>query len=92
MSITRHFVALRKMNCILPFDEQIKAMAVRYKTTEEGMKYKLKRKFDGYHFSPNMLDIYNPFQHLECFEQEDSGRLLVPYRFANLSCSPIVSF
>ena len=31
------------------FDEQIKAMAVRYKTTEEGMKYKLKRKFDGYH-------------------------------------------
>ena len=36
--------------------EQIKAMAVRYKTTEEGMKYKLKRKFDGYHFSPNMLN------------------------------------
>ena len=37
------------------FDEQIKAMAVRYKTTEEGMKYKLKRKFDGYHFSPICL-------------------------------------
>ncbi len=37
------------------FEEQIKAMAVRYKTTEEGMKYKLKRKFDGYHFSPICL-------------------------------------
>jgi hypothetical protein len=51
------------------FDEQIKAMAVRYKTTEEGMKYKLKRKFDGYHFSPNMLDIYNPFSILNAFSK-----------------------
>ena len=42
-------------------------MAVRYKTTEEGMKHKLKRKFDGYHFSPNMLDIYNPFSILNAF-------------------------
>jgi hypothetical protein len=31
------------------------------------MKYKLKRKFDGYHFSPNMLDIYNPFSILNAF-------------------------
>ena len=43
------------------FDEQIKAMAARYRVSEEEMKYKLKRKFDGYHFSPDMLDIYNPF-------------------------------
>ena len=39
------------------FDEQIKAMAVRYKVSEDEMKYKLKRKFDGYHFSPNMLGL-----------------------------------
>ena len=52
------------------FDEQIKAMAVRYKTTEEGMKYKLKRKFDGYHFSPNMLDIYNPFSILNSLSKK----------------------
>ena len=43
------------------FEEQIKAMAARYKVSDDEMKYKLKRKFDGYHFSPNMLDIYNPF-------------------------------
>ena len=40
------------------FDEQIKAMAARYKVSEDEMKYKLKRKFDGYHFSPNMLVIF----------------------------------
>ena len=43
------------------FDEPIKAMAVKFKLTEEEMKYRIKRKFDGYHFSANMLDIYNPF-------------------------------
>ena len=43
------------------FDEQIKAMAARYKVSEDEMKYRLKRKYDGYHFSPSMLDIYNPF-------------------------------
>ena len=59
------------------FEEQIKAMAVRYKTTEEGMKYKLKRKFDGYHFSPNMLDIYNPFSILNAL----SKKILADYWF-----------
>lgn len=34
------------------FDEQIKAMAARYKVSEDEMKYRLKRKYDGYHFSP----------------------------------------
>ena len=52
------------------FEEQIKVMAVRYKTTEEGMKYKLKRKFDGYHFSSNMLDIYNPFSILNSLSKK----------------------
>ena len=45
-------------------------MAVRYKTTEEGMKYKLKRKFDGYHFSSNLLDIYNPFSILNSLSKK----------------------
>lgn len=31
------------------FDEQIKAMAARYKVSEDEMKYRLKRKYDGYH-------------------------------------------
>ncbi len=60
------------------FDEQIKAMAVRYKVSEDEMKYKLKRKFDGYHFSPNMLDIYNPFSVLNTLNK----KILADYWFA----------
>ena len=52
------------------FDEQIKAMAVRYKVSEDEMKYRLKRKFAGYHFSPNMLDIYNPFSILNALSKK----------------------
>lgn len=52
------------------FAEQIKAMAMRYKVSEAEMKYKLKRKFDGYHFSPNMLDIYNPFSVLNSLSKK----------------------
>ncbi len=60
------------------FKEPIKAMATRYKVSEEEMKYKLKRKYDGYHFSPNMLDIYNPFSILNAL----SKRILNDYWFA----------
>ena len=60
------------------FDEPIKAMAARYKVTEDEMKYRLKRKFDGYHFSPNMLDIYNPFSILNAM----SKKILSDYWFA----------
>ena len=52
------------------FDEPIKAMAARYKVSEDEMKYKLKRKYDGYHFSPNMLDIYNPFSILNSLSKK----------------------
>ena len=53
------------------FDEQIKAMAARYKVSEDEMKYRLKRKYDGYHFSPSMLDIYNPFSLLNALDTQD---------------------
>ncbi len=52
------------------FDEPIKAMAARYKVSEDEMKHMLKRKFDGYHFSPNMLDIYNPFSILNSLNKK----------------------
>ena len=52
------------------FDEQIKAMAARYKVSEDEMKYRLKRKYDGYHFSPSMLDIYNPFSILNSLSKK----------------------
>ena len=60
------------------FDEPIKSMAQRYKVSEEEMKRRLKRKYDGYHFSPNMLDIYNPFSILNAM----SKRLMSDFWFA----------
>ena len=60
------------------FDEPIKAMAARYKVTDGEMKQMLKRKYDGYHFSPNMLDIYNPFSILNAL----SKRLMSDYWFS----------
>ncbi len=53
------------------FDEPIKAMAVRYKLSKAEMKQMLKRKYDGYHFSPNMLDIYNPFSILNAMGKKN---------------------
>lgn len=55
------------------FDEPIKAMAAKFKLSEEEMKYRIKRKFDGYHFSANMLDIYNPFSVLNALNKKMLG-------------------
>ena len=52
------------------FDEAIKELAVRYKYTEEEMKQFLKRQYDGYHFSDNLTDIYNPFSLLNAFASQ----------------------
>ncbi len=60
------------------FDAPIQAMAQRYKVASEEMKRRLKRKYDGYHFSPNMLDIYNPFSILNAL----SKRMLSDFWFA----------
>lgn len=60
------------------FPEQIKHMAERYKVSPEEMKLLLKRKYDGYHFSPNMLDIYNPFSILNAL----SKRMLSDFWFS----------
>jgi len=43
------------------FAEPIYKLAERYKTTVGEMKERLKRHYDGYHFSDELTDIYNPF-------------------------------
>ena len=42
------------------FVEPISAMAERNRCSFEEMKSLLKQKYDGYHFSDNMTDVYNP--------------------------------
>ena len=53
------------------FAEPIKALAVKYKVTEEGMLDMLKHRYDGYHFSDNLTDVYNPFSLLNAFSMKD---------------------
>ncbi|OUO85184.1 AAA family ATPase, partial [Bacteroides sp. An269] len=52
------------------FAEPIKALATKYKVNEEGMLDMLKHRYDGYHFSGNLTDIYNPFSLLNAFAKK----------------------
>ena len=52
------------------FAEPIKVLATRYKVTEEGMLDMLKHRYDGYHFSGNLTDMYNPFSLLNAFAKK----------------------
>ena len=53
------------------FAESIKAMAAKFGQTEEEVLRDLKRRYDGYHFSEGMLDIYNPFSLLNTFDVQE---------------------
>lgn len=52
------------------FEEPISQLAVNYQYTLEEIRDRLKRQYDGYHFSSNMLDIYNPFSILNAFNKK----------------------
>ena len=54
------------------FADAIERLAVKYKYTLEQIKEKLKKQYDGYHFSEELTDIYNPFSILNVF---DSNRI-----------------
>ena len=55
------------------FAEPISELAVKYKCNDEEMLDKLKQKYDGYHFSENMVDIFNPFSLLNAFSHLNLG-------------------
>ena len=49
------------------FMEPITSMSEVYRCTVDEMKERLKRQYDGYHFSDDLTDIYNPFSILNAF-------------------------
>ena len=51
------------------FDEPIKKMAADYGCSVKEMKLKLKKQYDGYHFSDNLTDVYNPFSILNALKK-----------------------
>ena len=54
------------------FADAMERLAIKYKYTLEQIKEKLKKQYDGYHFSDELTDIYNPFSILNVF---DSNRI-----------------
>ena len=61
------------------FAESIREFAEEMNVAADEMKVMLKRQYDGYHFSPAMMDIYNPFSLLNAFAK----RMLRNYWFAS---------
>ena len=53
------------------FVEPVSAMAARNRCSFEEMKSLLKQKYDGYHFSKQMTDVYNPFSLLNALDSSD---------------------
>ena len=53
------------------FREPIEEMAASYRCSHDEMMAQLKAQYDGYHFSKNMADVYNPFSLLNAFASLD---------------------
>ena len=73
ISMVEDFEALcgiTKEELLTVFAESIRELALKWKITEEEVKIKLKRQYDGYHFSENLLGVYNPFSLLSCFKHK----------------------
>lgn len=54
-------------------DEGVREMAEYYGITKEECYEKLKKKYDGYHFSNSEVGIYNPFSLLRAIDSQDFG-------------------
>lgn len=70
ISLSRNYEALcgiTKDELEKYFAEPIAEIAQIYHCTEVEMLQKLKMKYDGYHFSEKMVDVFNPFSLLNAF-------------------------
>ena len=62
---------ISKEELLSVFKDQIRELGEINGMTEEETVEKLKRKYDGYHFSKQMKDIFNPFSILNCLDSKD---------------------
>ena len=51
------------------FDKPIHELAAKLRRSYEDTVELLKKKYDGYHFGDEMIDIFNPFSILNCFNK-----------------------
>lgn len=72
ISMDHHFDAIcgiTEKELYTVFADPIHAMAENMGYSDDEMKSVLKKHYDGYHFSSNMMDIYNPFSILNAFNK-----------------------
>ena len=50
--------------------DDVKMLADSYEETPEKMHVRLKLRYDGYHFSENSAEVYNPYSLLKAFQQK----------------------
>ncbi len=55
------------------FDDEIEALAAAEEMSKDEMIAELKHQYDGYHFSSQFVDIYNPFSVLSAFKANEIG-------------------
>ena len=70
ISMNRRYEALcgiTKDELLTVFDSSIRELADDLGISYEATVDRLKKKYDGYHFGRRMIDIFNPFSILNCF-------------------------
>ena len=55
------------------FDDEVQAFADEKEISKEQMYSLLKKKYDGYHFSEKLVDVYNPFSLLNSLSDRQLG-------------------
>ena len=70
INMNRRYEALcgiTKEELLTVFDSSIRELADDLDISYEETVERLKKKYDGYHFGEKMIDIFNPFSILNCF-------------------------
>ena len=68
------------------FKDDIARLAENYRISPEDMLGRLRGRYDGYHFGPGMVDVYNPFSIVNTFSNE----ILDDYWFSSATPSALI--
>ena len=60
---------ITKQELVDNFQPEIQRLAAKQNTTFDGALELLQQKYDGYHFSKNMIDVFNPFSVLNALDR-----------------------
>ena len=68
------------------FKDDIARLAEKYRVSPDEMLVRLRERYDGYHFGPGKVDVYNPFSIVNTFSNE----VLDDYWFSSATPSALI--